>query len=330
MTTNNIPSHLEASLHAKPLHKVKRAAIIPSKGIGDALLMMIAAKALKKQDIEVTIFHPHLHQLQAWFVGQHFKSHYTLEELDKFDLVIAENDNSNTITELITYAKNNDNLVVSIFYPTYKKGKHAPLNANDFVFDSTKPMAHNIAQASAKLLSLDTEDTDNGLIVQNDLTHRLHQQRVLLHPTSSSKEKNWSYLRFLKLAKKLKNKGFDPIIVLSKEEAKDDLWQEQKIKIQAFDHLSDLATYIYQSGYLIGNDSLLGHLASNLNIPTIIIADNPVRMQLWRPGWLQGDVITPPKWIPNFKPFRFKSKQWRFWIPTSYVLKRFHLLRHRY
>jgi hypothetical protein len=90
--------------------------------------------------------------------------------------------------------------------------------------------------------------------------------------------------------------------------------------VPEFSNLDDLAMYVYQSGFVIGNDSLVGHLASNLQIPTIIVADKNERMKLWRPGWLEGSVVTLSPWVPRWK---FFEKNWQHFISSARVLRAF-------
>lgn len=128
------------------------AAIIPSSGIGDALLMMIASEQLRKNGYHVTTYHPKLIELQEWFLGHSFEK--DLEEktvtktLSEYDLVIFQNDNSSRAKHLIELFKNGQLKCLSIFYSSYSPSKHAPLSPLDVVFDPCLSMADNIACGS--------------------------------------------------------------------------------------------------------------------------------------------------------------------------------------
>jgi lipopolysaccharide heptosyltransferase III len=294
-----------------------KAAVLPSKGIGDALLMMIASHRLLKEGFEVTTYHPKLRELQTWFPGHHFDS-FSPEEIASFDLIIAENDNSARIQRL-KEAVSADKL--SIFYPTYSLNRHGPLSQLDRVFNSQKTMADNIAEATQSLLRSDHPSKDNGLRPPPELKHGLHPKRVVLHPMSSSPDKNWNRKRYLKLAYHLKKSGFHPAFALSMSER--DSWVNEEGDFPIFQTLSALASFIYESGYVIGNDSLVGHLASNLQIQTLIIANDARRMRLWKPGWKEGEVLTPPPWIPNVKFLRLRERYWSSFISTRRVFSIF-------
>ena len=98
-----------------------------------------------------------------------------------------------------------------------------------------------------------------------------------------------------------------------------------------FDHLQDLKNYLFESGYFIGNDSGIGHLASNLKIPTLTISSNRKLAKLWRPGWYYGKVVFPSTVLPNFKGinFAFRDKHWSKFISVRKVLNNFYKLVYR-
>jgi heptosyltransferase III len=291
------------------LTRWKKAAVIPCKGIGDALLMMIASYQLHKAGSAVTTFHPALGELQNWFPGQKFAPLPPLEELAAFSLIVVENDNSEKIDQLRALHKKGVFPHLSIFYPTHSPYKHPPLNPQDIAFDATRPMAENIANGIAKLLGSETPSKENGLAPPHHLIHKRHLRRIVIHPTSSLAEKNWD--GYARVAAQIKARGFEPVIAVSAKEK--GAWQE--FNPPHFATLADLAAFVYESGFVIGNDSLIGHLASNLQIPTLIIADDKKRMQLWRPGWLEGGVLTPADWIPR----RLRKRAWKRWISARRV-----------
>ena len=306
----------------------KKAAVFPAAGIGDALLMMIASARLLELGYEVTTLHPALQQLQEWFPKQKFAQPPPLEQFSTFfssyDLIIVENDNSLKIRALVQLREERKIENLAIFYPTYELHKHALRGPLDKVFNPKLPMAANIAEATAKLLLLSSSSKDNNILPPADLFYRQHMKRVVFHPTSSALKKNWTPEKYFIVADKLQMKGFEPIFAVSSYERPAWLESEKRgFALPKFESLDQLARFVYESGYVIGNDSLLGHLASNLHIPTLIIADNAQRMRLWQPDWLQGRVITPPHWIPNCKGLRWREQHWQKWISPRRVLVEF-------
>jgi ADP-heptose:LPS heptosyltransferase len=299
---------------------MQTAAVLPALGIGDALLMMIASEQLKKKGFQVTTFHDAFVELAPWFPGHNLRPLPSLEKLSSFDLVVAENDNSLKIKQLLAIHRDR----LSIFYPTYSPQKHAPLSSQDLVFNSNLSMADNVADAIASLINLPISCKDNGIHAPSDLIHRAKNQQVILHPTSRETSKNWKATGFLSLARKLKLKGYTPLFCVGPKEL--NAWkfvENHGFGLAEAPTLSALAALIYESGYVIGNDSLIGHLASNLNVPTVIIANDKKRMLLWRPGWLKGQLVLTPSYVPNWKFLRLKEKKWQHFISANKVLKVF-------
>ena len=299
----------------------KNVAVLPALGIGDALLMMIASHQLTLQGYHVTTFHDILPELSSWLPGQNLQpsppKEQLLTSLDSFDLIIVENDNSLKI-KLLTSAYRSR---LSIFYPTYSFTKHTPLSSLDKVFNPEIPMAENIAQA------ISSSSKKNGLVPPHHLIYRSKQNQVVLHPSSSSLAKNWKATGFLDVARRLKTKGFHPLFCVGPKERNHWKFIETLgFELADLPTLSSLAEVIYESGFVIGNDSLIGHLASNLKIPTVIIANDEKRMRLWRPGWQKGQLVLPPRYLPNWKFLRLRQTHWQHFITTGQVLKSFDAL----
>lgn len=307
--------------------KSPRVAVLPAIGIGDALLMMIASHQLHLAGCTVTTFHSALPELSSWFPDHHFEPppsrDILIETLSSFDKIIIENDNSPTISLLRSAWDHTSGPKLSIFYPSYSPSKHAPLSPFDQVFIPHHTMADNIERAISLLISA-SANKDNGITPLSHLTHRHHARRIIIHPTSRSQEKNWLPERFLALAQNLQKRNLFPVFSVSPSERKEWLYLEKKgFSLPYLPTLSKLAELVYESGYVIGNDSAVGHLASNLNIPTLIIANDPQRMRLWQPGWLSGKCVFPPRWVPNIKGFRWREKKWQHFISVRAVLKQF-------
>ena len=309
---------------------MKTAAVLPAQGIGDALLMLIASYNLQEAGYQVTTYQPLLSQLDPWLKTKQFAplpNTYELENLlSSKDLIILQNDNSPKARHLIELRRLGKLPNLVVFYPTYKADKHGPLSQQDYVFTEHLCMVENIAKSTSKLLKLAGVSRNNGLSPIENLCYRKLKNRVVIHPTSSQEEKNWPAKKFITLAKKLKKKGYEVVFAMSPLERGS--WEgllNQNWNAPILSSLSDLAALIYESGYVIGNDSLVGHLASNLQIPSIIVANEEKRMRLWRPGWLKGEVITPsPFWRT------WSRSHWTALISVSKVLDRFCKLADRF
>lgn len=303
-----------------------KIAVLPASGIGDALLMMIASHQLHLAGCQVTTFHDALPELSPWFPAHQLAKMPTrdtlIETLSSFDKIIIENDNSPTIA-LLASAWEASGPKLSIFYPSYSPSKHAPLSPFDQPFLPHLCMADNIERAIAQLAGIPATK-DNGITPPTTLIYRKEMNRVIIHPTSRVLEKNWLPDRFCSLAEKLKDTGYTPVFAVSPSEKSAWSWVEDKgFALPDLPTLSSLATLLYESGYLIGNDSLAGHLASNLKIPSLIIANDPKRMRLWQPGWHPAQCLFPPVWVPNVKFLRLREKKWQHFISVRAALRVF-------
>lgn len=113
--------------------------------------------------------------------------------------------------------------------------------------------------------------------------------------------------------------GYTCVFILTPEEKKD--WPEANAP--DFSTLIELAEFIAESGWMIGNDSGIGHLASCLGIPTLTICRSHMGANFWKPSWAYGKIIVPPSWIPNVKGLRLRDKKWQAFISVETVYTRF-------
>ncbi len=299
-----------------------RSAVLCASGIGDGLLMMIVACHLKKRGCNPTVFHDSAKELSLLFKEHTFKRHAPLEELENYDTVIVENDNSKRAWDLFRLRDQGRMGQLRFIFPTpstcFKQG--------DFLFDSSLPVATNLANACAALLGSPYSKENDLNLPQGE--HQKYSKRVLIHPTSNDPKRNWGKKQFLELAKLLEIEGYSPVFCVSPNERME--WGKLGIELPLFENLKELAAYIYESGFLIGNDSGLGHLASNLGIKTLTVSGNPKRIRLWRPDWAHGKVVTIPFPLPNFKTinFRMRENYWQKFIPVKKIFKAFMELTH--
>jgi len=295
-----------------------KAAVICSKGIGDGLMMMTASHSLLLEGYEVTTFQDFLGELADWFPHHHFAKRSTIESLDDFDFILLQNDNTPFSFDLIGRYRDK----IYVFYASYEEKKHHPLTSNDVIFDRTEPMVKNIAEGIAEILNKKHPIYENGITPPYPLSYRKDQKRIVIHPTSTTPKRTWTGRKFIALAHMLEKEGWQPVFSVSPNEREE--WASKldgRFPLPVLPNLSTLAAYLYESHFLIGNESGTGHLASNLGIPTLIVASSPKQMALWRPGFLLGTVMTPPPYIPNFTPFRLREKKWQSFISPRRILK---------
>ncbi|CCB88463.1 glycosyltransferase family 9 protein [Simkania negevensis] len=309
---------------------MKSVAIICAQGLGDGLLMMIVAHQLKKAGCNPTVFHNHVEELSALFSDIPILPHPPLDQLEQviasFDQVVIENDHSERAYHLSRLRKKRKHESILFFFPTpsplFQKG--------DFVFDSRLPVASNLKLGCQKSFNIKLATKENGIQIPKGKIHRRFPKRIVIHPTSNDPKRNWSSAQFLSLARSLQKDGFTVSFSVSPNERKD--WLHvlgEGFELPIFTNLAEVAAYLYESGFLIGNDSGIGHLASNLSIPTLTISGNPKRVRLWRPDWHVGDVVTLQFPLPNFKGIncRIRENFWQHFISVPRTLRAFRKLK---
>lgn len=302
---------------------MKKALIIPSRGIGDGLIVMIFSKALREKGLETTTLHPLLYRMKSWFPNERIEPILKENLTDRFlleqDLIVVQNDNSPFIQRLYQLKKEHPQLRLKVLYPSFNPEKHRAATPDDVLFNETETMVKNVAVAASAFLNSPLS-CDNGLVPLSETLFRKQKQRVLIHPLSQEERKNWPLHAFLTLANHLKKRGFDPHFLTEKK--------EEALLHSPFSYhyglsLEEAAKMIYESGYVIGNDSFACHLSSSFNIPFCVIADCESRLKLWKPGWGKGAIVTTP--FP-YKHFRFCQRRWQRFISARRVLKHFQAL----
>ncbi|MFI0477557.1 MAG: glycosyltransferase family 9 protein [Candidatus Rhabdochlamydia sp.] len=305
-----------------------QAAVICSQGMGDGLLMMIASQCLFLKGYTVTTYQDLLPQLNVWFPGHHLKKRSYLNEIEKqlstYEIIVLQNDNSvlsNVIIGLYKIGRLNK---LSVFYSSYDKSKHAPLTQLDRVFDRSCSMVDNIAGSIASVVQRSEVLKNNGLVVPSNFKKNRYPKRVLIHPTSTSPLRTWNAQKFIKVAQNLTQKGYEVTFCVSPSEHPEwVLLTKDRFPLPLFPTLNELAGFIYESTFLIGNESGTVHLASNLEIPTLVVASCQKQMTLWRPGWFTTKIITPYRFIPNFKGLRLRQQKWQAYISPKQVIRAF-------
>lgn len=298
---------------------MKRIAVICAAGIGDALITSIAAHHLRKRGVEATLFSPHLQGFGRWLEKGTYVGYAEdwAEALRPFDAVLLQHDNTPRARSILGLRR--AGLPVYVFYTNYRLSKHGPLSQGfDFPFDEGLPMVENTKAGMEALFGIEAGDR-SVLAPPAELLHRKYRQRVLIHPMSTSEDKNWLKERFFSLARKLERQGLEPLFILSPSER--GVFPDE-LPAPRFSTLADLADAIYESGGFIGNDSGPAHLASYLSIPLAVICQGR-QMPLWSPGWHAPRLILPPRWVPNIKGMRLRENKWKYFITTKRVLNNF-------
>jgi Glycosyltransferase family 9 (heptosyltransferase) len=99
---------------------------------------------------------------------------------------------------------------------------------------------------------------------------------------------------------------------------------QEGCEVHALPHLSEVARWIAESSWFIGNDSGLGHLASCIGVPTLSLFMRQGLARSWRPGWGPGEVVLPLSVLP-FGGLR--ERLWQRFLTVRRVMAAFQTLR---
>jgi ADP-heptose:LPS heptosyltransferase len=135
----------------------------------------------------------------------------------------------------------------------------------------------------------------------------------------------WPRNKFLALVRKLVQRDFQPTFLVAPCERHTWLMDHEAApRLQSFDSLGDVAAWIAESGWFIGNDSGLGHLASALGVPTLSLFMRRGIARTWRPNWGHGAIVLPYNLLLGGA---LKERYWKAALTDGRVLRSFDRLR---
>lgn len=295
-------------------------AVFSCQGLGDGLLALILSNNLQKQGEQVVTFHPFLQGLQSWFPHLPLSSFPSVEELAAFDRFFIIYEKSPWMLHILSYCEThfpektfvlNPIATANRDYPYWEIGR----------FDGKKTFATNLTQYCKDRLEVKNPVKHNGITSPQGIMIGQFPKRIVLHPTSSRPGKNWPQEKFLALADLLLKRGYEPALILTKEERIS--WPNVNFSMPEFSSLSEVASFVAESGAMIGNDSGIGHLASALGLSTVTICRSKMTGRFWRPDLAPNILVTPPSYLPNLKGLRLRDKYWKHSISVSKVLDAF-------
>ncbi len=321
-----------------------KIAFLATNRVGEGLIFLVIANNLARNGYTVTFYSDSMFELRNWLLNITVKPYPALESLDEmfveFDLVFAANGSPITescskecypeLAKKYVFISYSSSMPESLIFDHSKKLtagaekliKLARASGSCLVkFGTKSSLAERAANFCKERLGLHGVINSCGLVASDGLTHRKHSNRVIIHPASNSPDRIWPAYKFNKLAKLLAAKDWDPVFCISPGERK--TWAQRldnQYLISPFETLSEVAGYIYESGFMIGNDSGMGHLASALLIPTLTISWRSSKFMRWRPGWAPGKVITPGYKI---LPKSYRLKYWHRFISVRKIFREF-------
>lgn len=334
----------------RPLNEISQysnschVGLVPSLGLGDSLIYLVLANNLALSGFQVTLISNHLAHFASWLPALRvipFPPPEETGDLHKaFDLVLSDCGGiiTNQDVKLEKLAEHHvfvgtlrvkPELIVDHFERVKRElGIEKALLLQSLsrcagpirvIDDDRATMVEQVVAFCREKLGLLQVSAAPGFVMPSDLNRRRFAKRVMLHPTSYNPKKNWPWRKYLLLARRLKAMGFDPEFVLSPKER--EAWAgyfKNEFAIPEFANARELGTYLYESGYVIGNDSGVGHLASALGIPVLTIYRKRRDGFCWRPGWGESNRVVRP--VLSLGAYRHA---WGYFLPVGRVVQEF-------
>jgi len=290
------------------LNREQPLAFICSPRLGDTLISLVTVNNLVRNGFVVDVYGDYAYQLKDWFSWARIHAKITVENaalLKQYSQVLHMYD-SPLSDELKKWHKNSVVLSDSLLY-------HLPQSMVDIQ-----------VQLCREELGLQDVVRENNLKALPGLIASKNPKRVIINPTSFLTRKNWPKNKFIKLAQILTQRSFEVHFIVAPNEYQD--WQDVEqygFIVQQFNSLSAVASYLCEAAFFIGNDSGLGHLASNLGVPTLSIILRKGVARQWRPSWAPNVTVLSPSWL---NPRPIKEKLWKIFISVKRVLRGFERL----
>lgn len=288
------------------ISKDKKIAIIAGNRLGDGLIIQLICYNLYLNGYDITLFNTPLLTLKNWFswakIKPFFNEKDSNEHLKDFDVLIYQHKSRH-------------------FKESEKLNKETHVLYGDKLFMQRKSLVDIYFQYCQNVLKLEKLNRSNGVEINPSLKHRKNKKRIIIHPSSLRPEKNWPKDKFVLLAKKLKSLGYQPIFTVSPPEKQEwSFLEKDGQQLIIFEKLNDLASYIYESGYMIGNDSGIAHLTSSINIPALALFIRRGVAARWRPNFLPATAVLPLIKLPGPK---LQEKFWKKLLSVNRVVKKF-------
>jgi heptosyltransferase-3 len=277
-----------------------------------ALNLLIVAQNLVRAGWRVDVFGDHAYALAAWFPQFSIAPALTPDEarevLARYPYVVQMH-RDRPLAQLGGWHAG----FIDLHEAEYAQSPHC--------------MAKRFADFAAARFGLHDAETSNGMRAPAGLSFRKHASRVAIHPEASTPDKRWLPQRFVDLSRRLQAAGLQVEFVLeARERSRWGQLASDLPPLRSFPSSAQLAAWLYESGWFIGNDSGVGHLASALGIPTLTVFRRRGVAQRWRPGFTTGDIVLPSWWVPTAG---LKERWWRESISAGRVMKAFGALRVR-
>jgi hypothetical protein len=290
------------------LHNRASLAVVLSGAIGDSLITMVLVNNLVRNGYAPTVFGWVAEQLAEWFPGVQIGRASPGDR----DAAAASFD---TVIELHTTPFGcslscSGATIALCELPGFSDAAH---------------MVDRMVDVCTRVFGLRDVTRANGMAVPARIARGSVPSRVAIHPSGSHPEKIWSQPKFVALARALAGQRMASGFLVAPDEYRE--WEsvaKDGFEVNAFARLDDVAEWIAEAGWFIGNDSGLGHLASAIGVPTLSIFMRRGLARTWRPGWGIGAIALPLNIVLTG---RLKERCWKRLLPVDRVLRQFAALR---
>jgi heptosyltransferase III len=137
------------------------------------------------------------------------------------------------------------------------------------------------------------ENSDTVLSYPDTRNKSYDSKKILIHPGSGSRRKNWAVSNFIKTEAILRADGLFPEFIIGPaEEFLKSALQDSRRTVHLVSDLTELAEMLGTAGGFIGNDAGVSHLAAFIGLPTVAVfgPSDPIR---WRPSGRAVTVLRP-------------------------------------
>ncbi len=272
---------------------------VMSRRIGDTLVSMVVVENLRRAGRRVVVFSDHLHALRAWFPETDIRplpaAADRVEAWRAFDVLLHFRP-ADVCEEARTH---HPSVLVLDDLPEHR--------------DPLTDMVSVHVDVSRTLFAMPHPSRETGLRIPD--VGPVEPDRIIIHPTAGDPRRAWLPARFVEVARRLCDRGWNPVFVTHPAEIDATRWIEDAgLTRVAEDDLDGLARRLATSRGFFGSDSGVAHLASCVGLSFVTLYVRRKVAIRWRPGWTTGETIKPV-WPLVLKPL--KERLWAHAIPVS-------------
>jgi len=255
-------------------------ALLPAPALGDGLLALVLAHNLHRAGRPATLYHDALLELATWLPWAHIEGRPSPKE-------------GRALLAGRTHAFVGDPAFAPAAGPTH-------LVFGKAHWDRRRPYLRSLETHATRVLDLAWTTDAAGLVRPGPADARPDTRRVVLHPFSARRSKDWPTWRWLQLTRRLERDGWEPRVLLAPGE--EQRWREEAggagVSVVP-GPLPEVAAWLAASAGAVVGDSGIGHLAAALGMPTVSIFRKRSNARFWAPRGARTAAVTPRLRLPG-------------------------------